>query len=102
MAYCIGQLVVDELHIHTLVVHPGVRRGGLGRRLLRTVLHEAESVGVTSSTLEVRRSNIAAQRLYEGAGFARSGVRPGYYPAPLEDALVYCRRPAHGGAVPSA
>lgn len=92
MAYCIGQLVVDELHIHTMAVHPSARRGGLGLRLLRTVLAEAESLGVTSSTLEVRRSNIAAQRLYERAGFVRSAVRPRYYPAPPEDALVYWRR----------
>ncbi len=90
-AYCIGQLVVDELHIHSFGVHPGWRRGGLGRRLLNAVLREAEAVGVTSATLEVRRSNTAARRLYEGAGFILSGVRSGYYPDPPEDALIYWR-----------
>ncbi|MDA1092691.1 MAG: ribosomal protein S18-alanine N-acetyltransferase [Acidobacteria bacterium] len=99
MAYCVGQLVVDELHIHTFAVHPTVRQCGLGGRLLRTVLHEAESGGVTSSTLEVRRSNVAAQRLYERAGFTRTAVRPGYYRTPTEDALIYWRRSPHRDAV---
>ena len=38
----------------------------------------------------MRRSNKAALHLYESAGFARLGVRKGYYPARdgREDALV--------------
>lgn len=99
-AYCIGQLVVDELHIHTFAVHPAWRRAGLGRRLLDTVVREAESVGITSSVLEVRRSNIAAQRLYESGGFVQRGVRPGYYRTPPDDALVYWRRQADGASPP--
>ena len=90
-AYCIGQLVVDELHIHTVAVARAWRRAGLARRLLQTVLREAGALGVTSATLEVRRSNSAARQLYEGAGFTPSGVRPGYYADPREDALIYWR-----------
>ena len=48
-------------------------------------------MGVTSATLEVRRSNSAARQLYEGAGFTPSGVRPGYSADPREDALIYWR-----------
>ena len=40
------------------------------------------------ATLEVRRSNVPAQRLYERFGFAVAGVRRGYYSSPVEDALV--------------
>ena len=46
-AYCIGQLVVDELHIHTVAVARAWRRAGLARRLLQTVLREAGALGVT-------------------------------------------------------
>ena len=92
--YCIGQLIVDELHIHTFAVHPTCQRAGLGRRLLAAVLREAESVGIAASTLEVRRSNMAAQRLYESEGFIQRGVRRGYYRVPPDDALVYWRRQA--------
>ena len=97
-AYCIGQLVVDELHIHTFAVHPTWQRAGLGRRLLEAVLREAESIGIASSTLEVRRSNVAAQRLYESGGFTQRGVRRGYYRVPPDDALVYWRHQADGAS----
>jgi ribosomal-protein-alanine N-acetyltransferase len=90
-AYCMGQIVLDELHIHVLAVDPHWRERGLGRRLLAFVLRGAARQGATAATLEVRRSNIAAQRLYEGAGFRQSGIRRGYYPDPTEDALVYWR-----------
>ena len=100
-AYCIGQLVVDELHIHTLAVAPPWRRAGLARRLLRTALREAGALGARSATLEARRSNGAARQLYEGAGFTPSGVRPGYYADPKEDALIYWRHESDHPVVPA-
>jgi ribosomal-protein-alanine N-acetyltransferase len=39
-------------------------------------------------TLEVRISNVAAIALYESLGFARRGLRRGYYTDNREDALV--------------
>ena len=39
-------------------------------------------------TLEVRRSNAAAQRLYRRFGFRPVGVRPNYYAEDQEDAIV--------------
>lgn len=80
--------VVDEMHINNLAVHPELRGHGIGRRLLTRVLAEAAGMGVRRATLEVRRSNVAAQRLYAGAGFTVVAVRSGYYAQPPEDALV--------------
>jgi ribosomal-protein-alanine N-acetyltransferase len=73
--------------------------------LLAFVLHDAAREGATRATLEVRRSNEPARRLYERFGFGYAGVRPAYYREPVEDALVLWReaRPptgppeAHGG-----
>jgi ribosomal-protein-alanine N-acetyltransferase len=45
-------------------------------------------MGVRRATLEVRRSNLAAQRLYAAAGFTVVAIREGYYAQPAEDALV--------------
>ena len=42
--------------------------------------------------LEVRRSNVPAQRLYQRLGFAVAGVRRNYYTHPEEDALVLTRQ----------
>jgi ribosomal-protein-alanine N-acetyltransferase len=43
--------------------------------------------------LEVRQSNLVAQRLYESNGFNRLGVRHGYYPdrGGREDAIIYAK-----------
>jgi ribosomal-protein-alanine N-acetyltransferase len=38
--------------------------------------------------LEVRRSNLAAQKLYESMGFAVTGIRKGYYSDDGEDAFL--------------
>ena len=38
--------------------------------------------------LEVRKSNLAAQKLYESVGFLTTGVRWGYYSDDGEDALA--------------
>ena len=45
-------------------------------------------VGARRTFLEVRRSNVPAQRLYETLGFKETGVRKNYYSHPEEDALV--------------
>jgi ribosomal-protein-alanine N-acetyltransferase len=38
--------------------------------------------------LEVRRSNLAAQKLYESIGFVTTTIRKGYYSDNGEDALA--------------
>ncbi len=80
--------VLDEMHINNLAVHPALRGRGLGTRLLAGVMAAASRMGVRRATLEVRRSNLPAQRLYAAAGFRVVGVREGYYTQPVEDALV--------------
>ena len=55
------------------------------------MLAEAAAEGATRATLEVRRSNEPARRLYERFGFAFAGVRTAYYREPVEDALVLWR-----------
>ena len=42
-------------------------------------------------TLEVRASNDPAIRLYEKLGYARVGLRKGYYEKPREDAVIMQR-----------
>jgi [ribosomal protein S18]-alanine N-acetyltransferase len=89
--FCAFWRVADQIHINNLAIRPELRGKGLGRTLLRRVLDEAERLGAVHATLEVRRSNIAARRLYEGAGFQLAGVRASYYTHPIEDALILAR-----------
>jgi ribosomal-protein-alanine N-acetyltransferase len=95
--FCAFWKVVDQIHINNLAIHPHFRGRGLGTVLLARVLEEVEDLGAPHATLEVRRSNDAARRLYERAGFATVGVRTSYYTNPIEDALILSRT---GGRVP--
>ncbi len=79
--------VADEVHVLNVAVDPGYRGQGHGGALLREVLREAREGCAIAVTLEVRRSNAAARRLYESFCFEEVGVRPNYY-GRGEDALI--------------
>jgi ribosomal-protein-alanine N-acetyltransferase len=91
VGFCSFWRIVDELHVNNLAVPPAYRRRGIATILLTFVLQEGARLGAKSATLEVRRSNDEARRLYERFGFATSGVRRAYYTNPVEDALVLWR-----------
>ena len=91
VAFCSFWLVLDELHINNLAVRGDVRARGLGTALLEHVLQAGASRGAGRATLEVRRSNAAARRLYESLGFEVAATRPNYYVSPAEDALILWR-----------
>lgn len=91
VGFCSFWRVVDELHVNNLAVLPAYRRRGIGTSLLLSVLGEGARLGARRATLEVRRSNEAARRLYERLGFSTAGVRRAYYTNPIEDALVLWR-----------
>ena len=91
-AFCAFWRVVDQIHINNLAVLPAWRGQGLASHLLAEVMAEAARLGVDSATLEVRRSNTEALRLYAKAGFVEAGVRRNYYTQPVEDALVLVRK----------
>ena len=91
VGFCSFWRVLEELHINNLAVAPDHRGAGAGSALLTAVLREGARLGARRATLEVRRSNEAARRLYERMGFTVAGVRRGYYTNPVEDALVLWR-----------
>lgn len=81
--------LVDEGFITNVAVSPTARRRGVARALLSHLAEYGAAHGLYRVTLEVRVSNTAAITLYEGAGYVRDGVRPGFYRAPTEDAAIY-------------
>ena len=91
-AFCAFWLVADQAHINNLAVRPELRGRGLGIKLLEAMIAEAQRLGATSLTLEVRASNLAARALYAKAGFAQEAVRKNYYTNPVEDALILVRK----------
>jgi ribosomal-protein-alanine N-acetyltransferase len=84
----VNWIIMDEVHIATIAVHPNYRRLGIGRKLLAQGLLAAQERGVSLAFLEVRRGNLAAQAMYRQFGFVVSGERPRYYKDNNEDALL--------------
>ena len=80
--------IFDEGHITNVAVHPEWRGKKAATYLMRQMMQLAASEGMKDMTLEVRRSNLAAQGLYTKLGFAVEGVRPNYYEDNGEDALI--------------
>ena len=81
----------DEAFVQTLAVAAPAQGSGLGSRLLCALVEEAGRRGQRVVSLEVRADNEPALGLYARHGFARTGVRRGYYPGGV-DALVLTRR----------
>ncbi len=82
-------IVVDEVHLLAIAVHPDHRRRGLGAVLLADVLAAGAEARVI--TLEVRAGNTPAIALYRRHGFVPVATRGGYYGGDGEDALVMLR-----------
>jgi len=88
LAYGGYWLTGDEAHIVNVASHPAFRRHGFGRQLMRAMMATAINSGVLTIMLEVRQSNVAAQRLYEQLGFLTVGERREYYQDNKEDAIL--------------
>jgi ribosomal-protein-alanine N-acetyltransferase len=80
--------VADEVHITNVAVRPDMRRQGIARALLNSVIDNARARAFKIVVLEVRPSNHNALTLYESFGFKVVGRRHGYYYDTGEDALV--------------
>ncbi|WP_199624434.1 ribosomal protein S18-alanine N-acetyltransferase [Paenibacillus alkalitolerans] len=81
-------IIIDEAHITNIAVRAAYRGRKLGERLLAELAVKAYRLGAARMTLEVRVSNVVAQRLYAKFGFRGVGVRRGYYSDNGEDALI--------------
>jgi ribosomal-protein-alanine N-acetyltransferase len=80
-------------HVMNVAITPEHRREGIASALLGE-LYARVGDEQGRYTLEVRRSNDAAIRLYEREGFRAAGMRRRYYQDNGEDALVMWRTPA--------
>lgn len=86
--YVGSQTVCGETDMMNVAVHLDFRRQGIAEALVKGLVADLKEMGSRCLTLEVRASNIPAQKLYEKLGFAQVGKRPKYYRNPKEDALI--------------
>ena len=91
IGYAGAWVILDESHITNIAVAEAERGKGVGRALVEALMRYISNLGAAYATLEVRVSNLRAQRLYESVGFIRVGKRKRYYEDNGEDAwLMVC------------
>lgn len=76
----------DLIHITTVAVDPEYRRKGIGEMLMNFIIDMGKGEKVKKVVLEVRVSNLVAQKLYEKLGFKIEKIKKEYYPDNKEDA----------------
>ncbi|MCM3397681.1 MULTISPECIES: ribosomal protein S18-alanine N-acetyltransferase [Oceanobacillus] len=81
-------IVIDDAQITNIAIMPGFRGHKLGEKLFGYTVQYALQLGVKRLSLEVRQSNIPAQRLYQKFGLVPGGIRKNYYTDNQEDAIV--------------
>ena len=86
--YCCAERLYEEAEIVNVAVRPELRRKKIGEDLLRHTIACEREAGTQRIVLEVRKSNIAAIRMYEKAGFSQIGIRSNFYEFPTEDAVI--------------
>ena len=88
IGYCGIYLSADEGEITNVAVCPDHRKQGIADVILTEVFAEAWKRGAQTIYLEVRESNLPAQKLYEKHGFVSCGIRKNFYRKPTEHAIV--------------
>lgn len=88
LGYAGAMTVDDEAHVMNLAVREDSRGCGIGKALLSALFEALVGRGVRRVTLEVREHNDSAISMYESAGLHDVGVRPGYYGAGTEAAVI--------------
>jgi len=88
VGYLVQWFVGDQGELGNVAVAAASRGRGIGAQLLVAGIERARIRGAAELFLEVRPSNLVAQRLYARFGFRLVGRRRNYYAQPKEDALV--------------
>lgn len=78
--------IMDESHISTIATHPRYRGRGWGEVLLAGMIQRSIMLKASYLVLEVRLSNIVAQKLYAKYEFETVAVKKNYYHNNSEDA----------------
>ena len=77
--YITYSVVLDEVQIANVAVHPDQRRRGIAENLLKSLYASSKASGMSVITLEVRESNKPAICLYKKCGYKEVGRRKKYF-----------------------
>ncbi len=74
VGYLYYSLIYDRIEINQIEVEKSYQRQGIGTTMMKFLAEKKIDI-----TLEVRKDNIPAIKLYEKMGFKEVAVRQGYY-----------------------
>ena len=89
LGYIGANNICNEVYITNVAVNGTCRGKGYGKILVNYLIKQSEAERAFFITLEVRKSNENAIKLYEKCGFKLIGERKNFYSKPIEDALIY-------------
>ncbi len=89
LGYIGSNNICNEVYITNVAVSSKYRGKGYGKILVNYLIKQCELERAFFITLEVRKSNENAIKLYEKCGFKLIGERKNFYSKPTEDALIY-------------
>lgn len=81
-------ITFEACQLTKLAVKKEARKQGIASEMIDFMVEEAIKQECEAILLEVRKSNIAAQKLYAKHDFLEINVRKEYYPDNYEDAIV--------------
>ena len=87
--YVSGDNIAGELYIGNIAVKKEYQGKGLGYSLMKEIIEQAKNQNCSLLTLEVRKSNLSAIKLYEKCSMTLVGERRNFYTHPTEDACIY-------------
>ena len=79
LGVCSAWIVIDELQITFIAVHPTHQRKGLGKFLLSDLIKRSSSLRTNQIHLEVKDTNEPAKAFYKSMGFKTIGNRSNFY-----------------------
>ena len=89
--YLLAYLAGGEAEIARIAVSEGLKRQGIGKKLLQLLEETCKEKQVRRLLLDVRKSNREARAFYQKMAFQEDGVRKGFYQSPAEDAVLMSR-----------
>jgi ribosomal-protein-alanine N-acetyltransferase len=88
VGFMVYELHRTKLHILNFAVATAFRRLGVGRRMVEKLVNKLSQQRRQAIVIEVRETNLAAQKFFAAHGFSAVGVLRRFYADSNEDAYV--------------
>jgi ribosomal-protein-alanine N-acetyltransferase len=88
VGFMIYELHRTRLHVLNFAVHPDARRRGIGRAMIQKLTTKLSADRRTRITLEVRETNLDAQKFFRSMSFRAIALLRDFYEDTTEDAYL--------------